>query len=307
MKNKGPAPFCLNSSALSFCKARAPRSLCALFRTQRVLSLVVVLGVSANSVSAQITPSSVRFWRLGEDDSGAANGGAGNATTQDHTSAAMHLSQDANAGGQVTYSNNTPSGPVFHTSTLSMAFVGSGNSAGYIEDSVASTAVDNFLLEAWVNPANTTTFNQAIAYNGTTLNGYGIFQQGTYFTANIVGSNLIQAQVAVANTWTHLALVRNNGTATFFINGSSVGSTGTAPTTPTLAFTIGESFIGDPFSGRIDEVRFAEFSAGSFSTSMLNISAIPEPSTYAAMAGAAMLGLAVWRRRRASSRAAVSS
>jgi hypothetical protein len=27
-------------------------------------------------------------------------------------------------------------------------------------------------------------------------------------------------------------------------------------------------------------------------------SAIPEPSTYAAIAGAAMLGLAVWQRRR---------
>ena len=30
----------------------------------------------------------------------------------------------------------------------------------------------------------------------------------------------------------------------------------------------------------------------------VSVSAIPEPSTYAAMAGAAMLGLAVWRRRR---------
>jgi hypothetical protein len=31
-----------------------------------------------------------------------------------------------------------------------------------------------------------------------------------------------------------------------------------------------------------------------------NVSAIPEPSTYAAFAGAAVLGLAVWRRRRAA-------
>jgi hypothetical protein len=36
-------------------------------------------------------------------------------------------------------------------------------------------------------------------------------------------------------------------------------------------------------------------------------SAIPEPSTYAAIAGAAMLGLAVWRRRRQSAPASVTT
>jgi len=36
-----------------------------------------------------------------------------------------------------------------------------------------------------------------------------------------------------------------------------------------------------------------------------SMSAIPEPSTYAAIAGGAMLGLAVWQRRRKQSAATI--
>jgi len=42
-----------------------------------------------------------------------------------------------------------------------------------------------------------------------------------------------------------------------------------------------------------------------FTLNQLTISAIPEPSTYAAIAGAAMLGLAVWHRRRRSTSTAM--
>jgi hypothetical protein len=44
-------------------------------------------------------------------------------------------------------------------------------------------------------------------------------------------------------------------------------------------------------------------SGGTFSTFDLGGPAIPEPSTYAACAGAAVLGLAFWRRRRAAAKA----
>ncbi len=44
-----------------------------------------------------------------------------------------------------------------------------------------------------------------------------------------------------------------------------------------------------------------------FTVNQLTISAIPEPSTYAAIAGAAMLGLAVWQRRRKSTQATLST
>lgn len=45
----------------------------------------------------------------------------------------------------------------------------------------------------------------------------------------------------------------------------------------------------------------------SFTVNQLTISAVPEPSTYAAIAGAAMLGVAVWRRRRQQPAATTTS
>ena len=55
--------------------------------------------------------------------------------------------------------------------------------------------------------------------------------------------------------------------------------------------------------GTTTRLMFTDAQTDLFTNNQLNIdavsvSAIPEPSTYAAMAGAAMLGLAVWRRRR---------
>ena len=42
-------------------------------------------------------------------------------------------------------------------------------------------------------------------------------------------------------------------------------------------------------------------SAGSMYADNFSVSAVPEPSTYAAIAGASMLGIAIWKRRRRSS------
>lgn len=48
----------------------------------------------------------------------------------------------------------------------------------------------------------------------------------------------------------------------------------------------------------------AAISVGSMSADNFSVSAVPEPSTYAAFAGALALGLAVWQRRRHATRAA---
>jgi hypothetical protein len=56
-----------------------------------------------------------------------------------------------------------------------------------------------------------------------------------------------------------------------------------------------------PYSGIMPTSGYynAFITDASYQPNLGNASAIPEPSTYAAMAGAAMLGLAVWRRRAA--------
>jgi len=75
----------------------------------------------------------------------------------------------------------------------------------------------------------------------------------------------------------------------------------TVPGNPTVGFVLGSN----------QGIYFLEVTRGSinanFSLGAPSISAIPEPSTYAAIAGAAMLGLAVWQRRRRQISAAIAA
>jgi len=81
------------------------------------------------------------------------------------------------------------------------------------------TAIDNFSIEAWVNPA-TTTGTSAIVYNGdTSFNGWGIYQVGNQFEALYGGVTLWGAASVTTNVWQHVALVSSGGVATLYLNG----------------------------------------------------------------------------------------
>ncbi len=74
-------------------------------------------------------------------------------------------------------------------------------------------------------------------------------------------------------------------------------------------FNFGNSFlVNSPTTYAFD--AFAIYSVttdgSSFAIDNVTITNVPEPSTYAACAGAAVLGLAFWRRRRAAAKAAVA-
>jgi hypothetical protein len=71
-------------------------------------------------------------------------------------------------------------------------------------------------------------------------------------------------------------------------------------------FNFGNSFqVTSPSTYAFD--AFAIYSVttngSNFVIDTVKITAVPEPSTYAACAGAAVLGLAFWRRRRAAAKA----
>ena len=68
-----------------------------------------------------------------------------------------------------------------------------------------------------------------------------------------------------------------------------------------LVASQGGSSIYEIGAGGGSSSQFAYFGGDSPQYVAFAPSAIPEPSTYAALAGAAVLGLAVWRRRRAKS------
>lgn len=64
--------------------------------------------------------------------------------------------------------------------------------------------------------------------------------------------------------WTHVALVRNGGTSTVYLNGVAAGTTGTAPNVPSGQMMVGGRDTGEFFDGRIDEVRIFSFTPGQF-------------------------------------------
>jgi len=87
---------------------------------------------------------------------------------------------------------------------------------------------------------------------------------------------------ATAGTWTHVAIVRDNGTATLYVNGVASGTLTSAPNSPSGKFGVAvkpTDVTQDQFVGLLDELRFFTFTAGQFNTSDLLINAGPPGAT----------------------------
>lgn len=222
------------------------------------------------AIDARAAVTNVAWYRLGENDPGGNSGLAVTNTTTD-LAGTKHLKQF----GSPFYTNAVSSGASNRVgSSLAVQFNGASQC---LSNAVVSTATDNFGIEAWVRPGTTAgagVSNYFIAYNGnTTANGWGIFQNGNRYFAQLAGLPPFGVGVsAAAGTWAHVALVRDNGTTTFYVNGIVRGSTVSAPATPVGGFAIGsvpESPTSQYFNGAIDEVRVFTFAPGQFNTNDL--------------------------------------
>ena len=252
------------------------------------LLTTVLLATTADGL-AQTT---LHLYRAGENDSGASNGSALATTTVDG-GGSTNLTLGGSGGA--TYTSST----VVSGSSLAFNFTGENSYSGSVDTSLTRSA--NFAIELWFKPSSLTG-TQGLIYNGNTGgSGVGIFLNGSNLTALAGGRFFSSGSTTLTtNTWYHAALVSTGGTVTFYLNGASELSR-TAnfidPTTGALVIG-GNNSGGEYFSGAIDQARIFSFTAGTFNTSMLSYSAVPEPSTYAAFVGLSGLAFAAFRRRK---------
>jgi len=209
----------------------------------------------------------VAWYRLGENDPGAASGVAVTNTTADFAGA-KHLKQ---FGSPLYTSAVSPDAATQVASSLGVQLDGSGQ---YLSNAIVTTAVDNFGIEAWVKPTTVSSTYNFVAYNGNTANnGWGIAWQDGAFQGWYGNVILFGSGVIATGTWAHVALVRDNGSSTLYVNGVSANiPTGFGPNAPSTGFALGirpQAPTTDFFNGAIDEVRVFTFAPGQFSTNDL--------------------------------------
>lgn len=142
--------------------------------------------------------------------------------------------------GSPTYTSSVPPNS---GSALAMNFNGTadGHFAGQV-----TNVVDNFGIEAWVNPAASAVSQQIVIHNGAPFNGdgYGFeILNGNYAGDYGAFRPLDTGVAATPGVWRHLALVRASGVTTIYLDGAVVyqNSSLAAPATPNGSFTLGRA------------------------------------------------------------------
>jgi hypothetical protein len=180
------------------------------------------------------------------------------------------------------------------------AFAGAGFSDSPVNGSLSQSTNWGFEL-LFKNPGsndNNTTVNMLSVG---TPGGNGMTIQydplSDMIIGQINGGAMVASATYLAGEWNSAALVNDGSFTTLYINSVSVGSIAANPSTADGAWHM---FVnpggGIKYTGLADNVNVFTFT-GTFTSS--NITAIPEPSTYAGLLGLGCLGVAMYRRRSA--------
>jgi hypothetical protein len=132
-----------------------------------------------------------------------------------------------------------------------------------------TNVIDNFGIEAWVNPAASAVSPQIIVHNGAPFNGNGYgfeILNGNYHGTFGAFTTFDTGVTATPGVWRHLALVRASGVTRVYVDGVVVVQTSAVPATPAGSFTIGRAPGGTnvSFSGSVDDARIFTFAPGAF-------------------------------------------
>lgn len=227
-------------------------------------------------------------WTMGDNDAGAANGVSVNSTLTAATGTNLTL-----AGSGLTYTSTVDPQT---SGSLAVNFNGSGH---YTTSSNLGLST-SFVMETWVNFSSLSTTQWVMLVGNGATSGAGILLTNSTLNAAKSGVNQWGAVSISTNTWYHVALVVDGSSnAALYLNGNLVTGSGfTAVSSFNSNFSLGGDESGSArLTGILDDTKVFTYT-GTFNTSMLNYTAVPEPATWAALAGLSVLGLACWRRRR---------
>ena len=227
------------------------------------------------------------FWRLGENDPGAAAGNFAGATTLDASGGGNTLSLVGSPAP--IYTITTPK-----NSTLAMSFTGSSNWSG----PAVLTPANNFAIEIWAYPTSSGG-NRAVIYNGNTgTAGYGIYQLGSNWGVLYGGVVAASVTPVILNQYTDLALVRDAGVTTLYVNGTAFPLALAAPNAVSGNMLIGANQAGtERFVGLLDEGRLSTFNSPFDPTTLFinqPASGSPGPATGVPAVGTVSMAIAIF-------------
>lgn len=207
-------------------------------------------------------PFTVQAWfRMGDDGVG------GNNLPQDSSANGYHFVSQINGAAITTsasgggYDNDA----YYSFNGSDQAFYGIGYDA----------PEDNVGIEVWVRTSDLAQTNEHLFGTGSNVNGLNIGYDagGNRGWFGAVGGINFVGTVGTANytagDWIHLAVVRDNGTSTFYVNGSPSGTLGSAPNNATQPHMAVVSGGGSYFGGDLAEARIFTFDPGQFNVSDL--------------------------------------
>ena len=142
-----------------------------------------------------------------------------------------------------------------------------GGGSGYFNGSsylsaASSNLSGNWTVETWLRPSSTGVMQTIMHFSAK-----GVTQRGVHIWRNsanqLVVDNGINAMPALggtipANTWTHIAVVRNGATTTGYINGIAVGSNSFVPGATDLVLVGRFSLTPYYMTGYYDDIRVTE-------------------------------------------------